>query len=66
MTAPSSARDLVAESVVLVARAKRAVAASRELIDSHSALVAPLRRLVAAPARTRGYANLAAWNARKH
>jgi hypothetical protein len=65
VSAPQLPRDLVAESVVLIARAEQALATSRKLLGASSVLVASMPPHAPQKPRVRGFADLAAWNARE-
>jgi hypothetical protein len=65
MIVPRPHRELVVESTALIERAHRAIAASRLLLGSSAMLLVPSRLRVPLEPRQKGFADLAAWNARK-
>jgi hypothetical protein len=65
MLVPRPHRALIEESTLLIDRARRAVAASRLLLGSSALLLAPVPRPKPFAPRMKGYADLAAWKARK-
>jgi hypothetical protein len=64
MLVPRPHNDLVEESTILIERAHRAIAASRLLLGSSVALLAVVRPPTPPEPRQKGFADLAAWNAR--
>jgi hypothetical protein len=65
MIAPRPHRELVVESAALIERAHRAIAASRVLLSSSAMFLVATRLPVPPEPRQKGFADLAAWNARK-
>jgi hypothetical protein len=65
VTPPGIKRDLVAESTVLLARARRAIAISRALLGASTEVLAAYPTRKHSVPQPKGFADLTAWNARK-